>query len=164
MAEAQHLADVLKGLFGDPEHGLFSAFTIAVDGLTAAQAAAIPAPRFNSIWAVVNHVRFWQEYTLLRLRGLTIDRQALGAANGWPPAGDPGDEYAWRAARTRAIEVNQELAALIAQMTDDEVVQPSAPGRASRYQVIHGIIAHNSYHTCEVISIRHLQGLWLERA
>jgi hypothetical protein len=132
MAEAQHLADALKGLFGDPEHGLFTAFTVAVDGLTAAQAAAIPALRFNSIWAVVNHVRFWQEYTLLRPRGLTIDRQALGAANGCPPAGDPGDEYAWQTARTRALEVNQELAALIARMTDDEVVQPSAPSCASQ--------------------------------
>ena len=80
MTEAQHLADALKGLFADPEHGLFTAFTVAVDGLTAAQVAAIPAPRFNCIWAVVNHVRFWQEYTLLRLHGLTIDRQALGAA------------------------------------------------------------------------------------
>jgi hypothetical protein len=27
----------------------------------------------------------------------------------------------------------------------------------------HGLIAHNGYHTCEIISIRHMLGLWLER-
>jgi len=65
MLEAQHLADALQGLVANPEQGFFTAFTVATDGLTAAQAMAIPAPRFNSIWAVVNHVRFWQESTLL---------------------------------------------------------------------------------------------------
>jgi len=71
VSEAQHLADALRGLFADLEYGLFTAFTVAVDGLTAAQAVKIPAPRFSS---------------------------------------------------------------------------------------------HNSYHTCEIISIRHRQGLWLERS
>jgi hypothetical protein len=60
MSEAQHLADALEGLFANPEHGWFTPCSVAVTGLTAAQAASVPAPRFNSVWAVVNHVRFWQ--------------------------------------------------------------------------------------------------------
>jgi len=51
----------------------------------------------------------------------------------------------------------------VASLSDEEIAQPTAPGRAKRYQAIQGLIAHNSYHTCEIISIRHMQGWWLER-
>jgi hypothetical protein len=112
---------------------------------------------------VVNHARFWQEVTLLRLRGLPVDRQALGAENGWPPPGDPADEQAWQAVCERAVAVNKELATAIAWLTDEELAQPYAPEQVSRWQIIQGVIAHNSYHACEIISVRHILGLWLER-
>ena len=92
MPEAQHLADALEGLFSR-DHGWFTPFSVAVDGLDAAQAASVPAPGFHSIWAVVNHVWFWQQVTLLRLQGAPVDRQALGAEDGWPPAGHSA--YCW---------------------------------------------------------------------
>ena len=41
--------------------------------------------------------------------------------------------------------------------------QPVSTGRPRRDQIIHGMIAHNSYHACEIITIRHMLGLWLER-
>jgi len=163
MSEAQHLSDALEGLFVRPDNGWFTPLTVAIAGLTAEQGATVPAPSFNSVWAVVNHVRFWQEVTLLRLRGLPADRQASGAEDGWPPPVAPADELAWQAACDRAIALNAELAGLIAGTTGEELAQPIAPGRANRYQMIHGVIAHNSYHTCEIILIRHMQGLWLER-
>jgi len=163
MGEAQHLAEALEGLFARPEHGWFTPFCVATDGLTAAQAAHIPAERFNSIWAVVNHVRFWQEVVLMRLRGQRIDRRALGGKSGWPAAGEADDESGWQAARERALAVNHELAEAVSNLSDDELEQAIAPTSASRHQAIQGLIAHNSYHTNEIISIRHLQGLWLER-
>ena len=89
MSEGEHPSDAVRALFVMDDHGLFTSFSTAVTGLTVAQAAAIPAPRFNCVWAVVNHVRFWQEVTLLRLRGQPVGRRALGADNGWPPAREP---------------------------------------------------------------------------
>jgi hypothetical protein len=163
MSEAEHLADALRALFVLDDHGLYTPFSTAVAGLTAAQAAASPAPRFNSVWAVVNHVRFWQEVTLLQLRGQPVDRRALGAENGWPPAGDQADESGWQAAVGRCLEVNQELAEMTAALSDEALAMALAPGRAAPWQLIQGMIAHNSYHTCEVISIRHMLGLWLAR-
>lgn len=65
MTEGQHLAEALGKYFSDPNNGVFTPFITATDGLTTAQAAAVPAPRFNSVWGVVNHVWFWQEATLL---------------------------------------------------------------------------------------------------
>ena len=167
MSEAEHLSDAVRALFVFDDHGLFTSFATAVAGLTAAQAAAVPAPRFNSAWAVVNHVRFWQDVTLLQLRGQTVDRRALGAENGWPPAGSPADspdnEEAWQAAVQRCLEVNRELAEATAALSNEALAAPLAPGRAAPWQLVQGMIAHNAYHTCEVISIRHMLGLWLER-
>jgi hypothetical protein len=163
MSEAEHLSDAVRALFVLDDHGLFTSFATAVAGLTAAQAATVPAPRFNSVWAVVNHVRFWQEVTLRRLRGQPVDRQALGAENGWPPAGESADEAGWQAAVQRCLEVNRELAEAAAALSDEALAAPLAPGRAAPWQLIQGMIAHNAYHTSEVISIRHLQSLWLDR-
>ncbi len=61
------------------------------------------------------------------------------------------------------MAVNKELAALVTGFTDEEITQPISTGRPRRDQIIHGMIAHNSYHACEIITIRHMLGLWLER-
>jgi len=158
MTEAYHLADALEGLLANAENGWFTSMTVAIAGLTAEQAAMVPAPRFNSIWAVVNHVRVCHDAVLRSLRGLP-----WATEDDWPPPGDPADEPAWQAAYERAIASNKELAAFIAGLADDALDQPLAPGEARRYQFIHGLIAHNGYHTCEIISIRHMLGLWLEQ-
>ncbi len=100
MSEAERLAEALKGLFVRPDHGWFTSIPVAVADLTAEQATKVPAPRFNNVWAVVNHVWFWQQVMLLRLRGEPAERKALGAEDGWPPAGDPTDDQAWRGHRT----------------------------------------------------------------
>ena len=112
MSEARHLADSLERLFSNPASGVFAPFINVTDGLTAAQAAAVPAPRFNSIWAVVNHVWFWEESLLRLLRGESATPESLGATteHGWPPAGSATDEAGWQAARTRALATNAELA------------------------------------------------------
>lgn len=109
MSEAQHLSATVEGLFSKPDHGWFTPFTVAVASLTADQAAGVPAPGFTSVWALVNHVNFWQESVLLRLRGLPVSCAELGAENDWPPPGDPADERAWRQARERAVALNKEL-------------------------------------------------------
>lgn len=84
MTQAQALSDALLGLFSNPEAGWFTPISIGIQGITAEQAAIVPAERFNSVWAVVNHLRFWQEFMLLRLQKQNVDRQALGDEKGWP--------------------------------------------------------------------------------
>ncbi len=162
MSEAQHLADALEGLYANPENGWFMPITAACEGLTSLQAAAVPVPRFNSVWSVVNHVRLCNQFALYRLRGVPVDLEALGDAHWWPSPGDPRDERAWQEARECSRAAVQDLATCVAGFDDRELAEPVAPGQATRYQIIHGAIGHNSYHACEIISIRHLLGLWLE--
>lgn len=162
MTEAQHLSDSLSRLFTTRNAGWFIPFTDAVEGLTAAQAAQIPAPRFNSVWAVVNHVCFWQDVMLKKLRGLPVDKSVLNADQGWQQPTDPDDESAWRSTCTRAVELNHELAATIAQLDDADLEHPLETWDETQVQAIHGLIAHNTYHIGEIISIRHMNGFWLE--
>jgi hypothetical protein len=160
MAEVQHLAEAVEGFSLSSDHGWFTPFTVAVAGLAASQAAAVPAERFNSVWALVNHVRFWQEATVVMLHGKPIDWQ--NAQNGWPAPGDPNDEQAWQSACTQALVANQSLTSFIKGLKDEELDQPLEPEGVKRYQIIQGLIGHNSYHICEIISVRHMLGLWLE--
>src|SRR5579859_5574062 len=91
MSEASYTAEALELLFTSATPGWFSPFETATESLTAQQAATVPAPRFNSVWAVVNHVRYWQEAALLQLQQLPVDGTALGSedGSGWPPAAAP---------------------------------------------------------------------------
>ena len=163
MSEAEHLADALRGLFSNPGHGWFTPFCVSTEALSAAQASSVPAERFNSVWAVVNHVRFWQDSVRLRLEGAPVERATLGAEDGWPPVGDGQSEDAWVAARSAALQSNETLAGCVACLDEASLGEPYQEGRALRSQLIHGIIGHNCYHACEIISIRHMLGLWLER-
>ena len=87
MSEGQHLAEALEQLFTSSTPGWFTPFVEVYAGLTAEQAASVPAERFNSIWGVVNHVRFWQEVALRELQNLPVDYAELGSSDGsgWPP-------------------------------------------------------------------------------
>ena len=104
MSEVQHLADVVENHFSNPESSTFVHFVTITDGLSAEQAAKVPAERFNSVWGVVNHVAFWQEVTRLGLLNQQIDLAAWGLTemgSGWAPLGEITDAN-WQAARQRS--------------------------------------------------------------
>jgi uncharacterized damage-inducible protein DinB len=162
MSEMSHLSEALAGFYEDPQNGWFLPITEAIKGLSAEQAAAVPAKGFNNVWAVVNHVWFCQVSVLLRLQDKPVDRAEMGAETDWPPVGDPMDEAVWQAACRRALETNQELAKCVAELNAKGLNAPVEPGRVERWKLIQGVIAHNSYHACEIISIRHMQGQWLK--
>lgn len=162
MSEAKHLAAALSEYFSNPENGAFADFSAATAGLTAAQAAAVPGERMNSVWAVVNHLWFWNEAPLRKLRGEPVEPGDLGAENwgGWIPAGDPADDAAWNAARERALASNKAFAAAVAELTPEQLAA-DLPGWGPAHGIVQGMLAHNAYHTGEIITIRHIQGFWV---
>lgn len=166
MSESSSVAEALEVLFTGTSPGWFSPFALATDGLTAEQAATVPAPHLNSVWAVVNHVRDSQEAALLQLQQRPVESATLGSedGSGWPPVGEPTNKAAWQEARRRALEANAALARHVATLTDAELAQPIAEGEEwqTRRHLIYSMIAHNSYHTCEITTIRHMQGWWFD--
>jgi len=160
MSEGQHLADTLVAFFAYTDHGTLTPFTHAVSGLTAEQAAAVPAAGFHSVWAQVNHVLFWHEVSLRQLRALPVDFEALGARDGWPPPGSSSDETSWQAAVSRTVALNNEIAEMVEGLTDEELEEPVVAGYVTRWQIVQSLVCHNAYHTCGIIDARRLLGLW----
>jgi hypothetical protein len=164
MSESQHLAQSLNRLYFGNKVGAFAPFEAATDGLTARQAVAVPMPRFNSVAGIVNHVWFWQEALRLLLLGKTYTHEELGAPDesGWPPAGAPDDEKGWNQSRQRALDVNTALADLVAGLSQAEIESTLEAWGSPKHRAVQSIIAHNSYHTAEIITVRHMQGFWME--
>jgi uncharacterized damage-inducible protein DinB len=163
MSESEHLADALTGLLSSAESGWFTPASLALEGISAEQAIDIPVEGFNSIASVVMHMSYWQEFLLRRLSGKMTDDLKNDPRQDWSSKFDPWNNQTWETVRERLFSTNKELAELIEKFNDEQLQSPYIEGRAKRYQVIQGIIAHNCYHTNEIITIRHLLGLWLER-
>lgn len=163
MSEANHLSTGLIEAFNSAKPSAFAPFGAATDGLSAAQAAHVPGERLNSIWAVVNHIWFWNEVPLRMIRGEKVEPADLGASdwNGWPTIGDPSDDAAWQAARQRCLEANAAFAAAVAELSPEAIAGDLA-GWGPAWAVIQGMYAHNSYHIGEIVTLRHLQGLWID--
>ena len=159
MSESEHLADALTGFLLDEEGGWFASAFTAMGDLTAAQAAKVPAERFNSVWTVVRHMAYWTSFLLFRLRG----QEPEGLGEDWAAIEDPASEAAWAEDKQKLADVTRELAALVGTWSDETLEQTYGENRPKHWQVIHGVINHNSYHTNEIISIRHMVGLWMEQ-
>jgi len=162
MSEAKHLAEAMEGFFTNDQNGWFLPIRSAIQGLTAEQAAHVPSAGFNSVWGVVNHLIYWNEIMTLRLAGQQVDRKNLPNSDGWPKPAFPPTEEAWKRDCERLLGMNKNLVSFVSRQIDETLSERMSPGQPKRWQAIQGVIAHNSYHTCEIISIRHMQGLWLE--
>jgi len=160
MSEAQHLADALENLLVNPDASWFAVLPQALGCLTAEQAATEPTKGFNSVWKVVNHIAYWQEYFLRLLENDGFKPEELGAD--WQPIPDPKDDIAWKEAVKKVIDINKQLSEAVKSLSDADLERSMSVGKSKRYQYLMGLIAHNSYHICEIITIRHMQGLWLE--
>jgi hypothetical protein len=163
MTEASHLAEALNDFLVKPDLFWFTSFLPAVEGLTAEDAASVPGPRFNSVWGVTLHLILCQRYALTLLRGEPVNMAEFFAEGAWPPVRQPGSEAAWQQAKDDLLAVNQALADCVGGLPAGALEEKVAPGQFKRYQYIQGQLAHNSYHLCEIVSIRHMLGLWLEK-
>lgn len=163
MTESSHLAEALNDFLVKPDLFWFTSFLPAVEGLTADQAACVPAARFNSVWGITLHLILCQRYALNLLRGNRIDPAEFFAEGAWPPVKQPESEAAWQRAKEDLLAVNQALAECVAEIPNAALEEEVAPGQFKRYQYIQGHLAHNSYHLCEIVSTRHMLGLWLEK-
>jgi hypothetical protein len=163
MSEAKHLSIGLTESFNNPQSRLFVSFGTATEGITAAQAATVLGERMNSIWAVTNHVWFWNEVPLRMLRGEAVQPSDLGAPDmsGWVPISDPNDEQSWQAARARCIQSNSDLAAFVAALSPEQMTVEIG-GWGPVWSTVQVMFAHNAYHLGEIVTLRHMQGLWVD--
>jgi uncharacterized damage-inducible protein DinB len=160
MSESEHLATGLTLFLLDEENGWFASAFTALEDLSAPQAAQVPTERFNSVWSVVRHMTYWMRARLMRFKG---EDPSLVLGEDWLPIPEPASESAWAKDKADLAEVTRELAEVVRGFSAEELSQTYREGHPQRWQEVMGIIAHNSYHTNEIISIRHMLGFWMEQ-
>jgi uncharacterized damage-inducible protein DinB len=134
---------------------------MAVEGLTAAQAAWKPAPERHSIWQIVRHILHWKRGVLAALDGDPLELEALERAD-WPEAS--GDEAVWqsdvRALHEQSAELRERLEArgeagfsetYVPYKGKEEWTQPLA------IRIVR-VCTHDVYHAGQIRYLRALQG------
>ena len=124
--------------------GWWPAFQPSFADLTPAQAAWKPSPQRHSIWQNLNHILFWREVVLRRLRGESPAQDEIDRRNFEdPPA---VTDSAWRDALERLERTHRDFAAAIA--------DPKTPIDRVKF-----LLPHDAYHVGQVMYLRALQGL-----
>ncbi len=133
----------------------------ALADLTASQASWRPSGEAaNTIWETVNHLLYYKERLLHRIKGDTTEYPASTNDDTYSVTA-PDDEAAWKATVARVEAVHLELKKELSTMDEDAFDTPLISGPLG--ESVYNIIMHDAYHTGQIIQIRKLQGSWPAR-
>jgi uncharacterized damage-inducible protein DinB len=126
----------------------FVPVNIALDGLTAEQAAWKDGSGNHSIGQLANHLLFWNERQLIKFKGQN------------PPAFSGNNEETFNAFTKE--QWNETVKKLNNVLTELEKIIENADEASlkSWAETIANISTHNSYHTGQIVFARKLQGSW----
>jgi uncharacterized damage-inducible protein DinB len=144
---------------GDPWHG--SPLKKNLEGITAEQAARRPPNGAHSIWALVLHATGWRNEVARRATGQPAGEPPDGD---WPEVGDPTPAR-WQAALDALDASHRELLRVVREMSDEQLLQPTNDPRnrplgtgVSYYELLHGIVQHDAYHSGQIAIVRRVLG------
>ena len=153
-SELTRLDDQLRrALEGEAWHG--PSVLEALDGVSAAQAAAHPITGVHSIWELVLHLCGTYELVLRRLGG---EGRQLSAAEDWPAVPEPTPEN-WRDAIGALKKLNDDLRQAVRNFPEarlDERLVPEPPYTA--YTQFIGVTQHDLYHAGQIALLKKLVG------
>jgi uncharacterized damage-inducible protein DinB len=108
----------------------------------------------HSVWELLNHMVYWQEWVVGWLEGHPA-RLPARAKGSWPGARGPASRQEW----TRAVRRFRR--GLTATTRWSRAADLYAKGRGkSRLDMLETIAVHNSYHAGQVVVLRQLLDAW----
>jgi uncharacterized damage-inducible protein DinB len=125
-----------------------------VEGLGWKLAGARPADVPHSIFQLVNHIIYWQEWVVKWFDGKK-PRTPRNATGSWPGRVSPSDRREWEQTIRRLRDV---LAALERHSTQTDLF--SKRGKWTPLEMLHVVGAHTSYHVGQIAFLRQLLGAW----
>ncbi|TJY40937.1 DinB family protein [Cohnella pontilimi] len=134
----------------------------ALKGVTAEQAVWLPQgfDSLSTIWGNVNHLIFYKERLLKRWLGKETGNP-LGVTNDDTFAVPEKSEAAWQETLARLDRVHKEIRHKISAMKEEDFDQSLPDHTIGR--ALNSLIAHDAYHTGEIILLRKMQGSWPAR-
>ncbi|ETT56201.1 DinB family protein [Paenibacillus sp. FSL P4-0338] len=110
-----------------------------------------------SIYQLVKHMGYWQDFMLTHLEGGQPQRPT-SVQESWPAEKAPSEESQLQEAITHLLE-GVEKAVSIAQTAQLDEPLAHFPGE-TKGGLLRNIASHNSYHLGEIVLLRRLQGAW----
>lgn len=142
------------------ENEWFASMDQALHGATAAEAAWTSSGTSNSIWQIVNHLIFWNEDIIHRIKGIENPDKAENNEETFGYPGDPEDEVGWTQTVQRLNEVMNKLKTTIADLDDEKLKTPYTANSCSIERLLSNIIMHDTYHIGQIVLLRKLQSSW----
>jgi len=126
----------------------------ALDGLSIQQAGAFIPGSPHTIFQIVNHLSFWQNFALAWIDG---DKPATpeSAALSWPSDATPNSEKEWE----DALAGFREGLASVCERVDRGDLSERV-GEKHAAEILQIIASHNSYHIGQVALLRRIQAAW----
>jgi uncharacterized damage-inducible protein DinB len=143
------------------ENDWFASMDQALQGVSAAEAAWTSSGTSNSIWQIVNHLIFWNEDVIHRIKGTENPHKAEDNEETFGNPGDPGDEMGWAQTVQRLNGVMHKLKTVIADLDDEKLKAPYAVNRCSIERLLSNIMMHDTYHLGQIVLLRKLQSSWV---
>ncbi|WP_054939193.1 DinB family protein [Paenibacillus ihuae] len=128
----------------------------ALEGVNAEQASWKPGAAGNSIWETVNHLTYYKERLLIKLKGLP-KLPDLESNDATFTVTENGEE-AWGQAVAKLKSVHASLREII-EALEEGAYDWGGSGHAPGEEVM-SLILHDCYHTGQIVLVRKLQGSW----
>lgn len=124
------------------------------DGLDWKSAGQRPGGAPHSVFQLLNHLCFWQDWAAEWLEGGSpkIPKHAAGS---WPGAPAPSSAAEWQAA---VRNFQSSLKRLSQQSRRGDLL--ATRGKRTRLGMLQAIASHNSYHGGQVVALRQMLGKW----
>ena len=123
-------------------------------GLSWKVAGTRPEGLPHSIFQLLNHMSYWQDWVVKWLDGADppIPKHASGS---WPGSPGPASSKEWQ----RAVRgFRNGLTKLDRQSREGDLL--ATRGKHSRLGMLQAIASHNSYHVGQVVLLRQMLGTW----
>jgi hypothetical protein len=127
----------------------------ALRGITPAAALWRPVPGRHNIWELTTHAAYWKYAVRRRLSGGdagSFDRKP----SNWPDIPDPADAKAWKADVALVEAEHAKLRRTVAGLRPGDLERRSPKGVWTYAEEIHGVAAHDLYHTGQIQLIKRL--------
>jgi hypothetical protein len=127
----------------------------ALRGLTPEEALWRPGPGRHNIWELTLHAAYWKYAVRRRLAGDAIGSFERKPSN-WPEIPDPADASAWKRDVGFLESEHRKLRETIRSLRPADLSTRSPRGVWTYAEEIHGIAAHDLYHTGQIQLIKRL--------
>ncbi len=134
--------------------GAHAASAEVFSGLDAQTAAERPAGLPHSLFQLLKHIVFWQDWVIKWCAG-EKPRVPKHASGSWPTDAAPPNDTEWRACVRQFQNGLKELERC---SHDPNLLVKT--GKQSRLEILHALASHNSYHIGEAVVLRQILGKW----